>query len=166
MGDGEDQSGARQGQDQRAWEDQSGARQDRTRGRGGTSRGGPREQEAAAAAAAVGGCTPEGARGTGQSSSTEVAITEAVAAVPEQASQPVLRVGKGVQVSSSFASLKSGVGLYIGYRYLCNFSEYNFATHFLETSVAEHNFSHSSLFLFTGKPCKAFCTVVAPPVVR
>lgn len=43
-------------------------RADRTRGHGGKSRGGPREQEAAAA---VGECTPEGARGAGQGSSTE-----------------------------------------------------------------------------------------------
>lgn len=78
-----------------------GARQDRTRGRGrtrvvpgrtgpegmggpewfqaGMSRGGPREQEAA-----VNECTPEGARGAGQSSSSRVAIAEAA---PEQASQ-------------------------------------------------------------------------------
>lgn len=59
-----------------------GARQYRTSGRGGKSRVGPKEQEAADAA--VGGCTPEGARGAGQGSST-VAFAEA--AVPEQTSQ-------------------------------------------------------------------------------
>lgn len=75
---------------------------------------GPKEQEAADAA--VGECTPEGARGAGQGSST-VAFAEA--AVPEQ-TKPVMRVGEGARVSPSFTSLTQGVGLYIGSRYLCN----------------------------------------------
>lgn len=51
--------------------DPSGARQDGTRGHRGKSREeGPREQEAAA----VGVCAPEGARGAGQSSNTEVVL--------------------------------------------------------------------------------------------
>lgn len=96
------------GQDHRAWEDQRGARQDRTRGHGGGSRESPRVQETAAA---VGECTPEGARGAGQSSSTQSPSLKQLAAVPERASQPasqpVMRVGKGAQVSSSFTSFKA-----------------------------------------------------------
>ena len=60
-------------------EDQSGARQDRTRGLGRTrvvpGRTGPEGMERAEGAgeqeSAGGGCTPEGARGTGQGSGTE-----------------------------------------------------------------------------------------------
>ncbi len=88
------------GQDQRAREDQSGSRQDRTRGHGGKSRGGPREQ---GAASAVGGCTPEGARGQG--SSTE---WPSLKQLQQFQSKPASdeRVGQGARVSSSFASLK------------------------------------------------------------
>ena len=51
-------------------------------------------------------------------------------------------------------------------RGICNILRYLVFKPYLETTVVEHNFSHSFLFLFSGKPCKAFCTVVAPPVVR
>ncbi|GAA6225293.1 uncharacterized [Lates japonicus] len=108
-------------------EDQSGARQDRTRGRGrtrvvpgstgpegmeGRSRGGPREQETA-----VGKCTPEGARGAGQGRSTEwPSLKQQQQQQSQFQSKPASdeRVGQGAQVSSSFTSLKQGVGLYIG----------------------------------------------------
>lgn len=103
------------GQDHRAWEDQRGARQDRTRGHGGESRESPREQEAAAAAA-VGECTPEGARCAGHSSSTQSpSLKQLQQSQIDRASKPASdEGGERAHKSSSFTSLKQGVGLYIG----------------------------------------------------
>lgn len=102
------------GQDHRAWEDQRGARQDRTRGHGGESRESPREQEAAKAA--VGECTPEGARCAGQSSSTQSpSLKQLQQSQIDRASKPASdEGGERAHKSSSFTSLKQGVGLYIG----------------------------------------------------
>lgn len=60
--------------------------QGRTRGDQGRSRGSPKEEQEAAAAAAV-GCTPEGARTTGQGSSAEWPPLMQLS----RASQPVMR---------------------------------------------------------------------------
>ena len=72
-------------------EDQSGSRQDRTRGHAGESRGGPREQ--AAAAATVHECTPDGARGAGQGSSQWSSLKQFQQFQSQPASDE--RVGKG-----------------------------------------------------------------------
>ena len=106
-------------------EDQSGARQDRTRGRGRTrvvpGRTGPEGMEGKAEgaqesrklqqlSASVHQRKPKGA---GQGSSTE---WPSLKQLHQFQSKPASdeRVGQGAQVSSSFTSLKQGVGLYIG----------------------------------------------------
>lgn len=75
------------------------------------------------------------------------------------------RVGQGAQVSSSF-QVENKALVCIWGRGICNTQAFIKKKKFIQTTVLEWNFSYSSLFLFSGKQYKAFCTVVAPPVVR